>query len=234
MTADRNSYAAFWDRSYRTHYAKGARFRRPQDAETPSLQEFLAWDRLPPPPAALLDAGCGDGLNAVFLASRGYAVTGVDASAVSIRRAREHAGQKGADVRLVVGDVRDMSEFPDGSFALAIDNKTFHSLWTYEDRAGYLGELHRALRPNAAVFFRQNCAPAELRDEFGWREFLGRPIGPAVAPEDSDAPPNGPGIWPNSLGKYQEQLRRAGFTIAKAGFYKGDPEPVSVIWCLRE
>ena len=31
-----------------------------------------------------------------------------------------------------------------------------------------------------------------------------------------------------------ELLREAGFEIAKAVFYKSDPEPVSVIWCLRE
>jgi SAM-dependent methyltransferase len=188
---------------------------------------------VPRPPANALDAGCGDGLNAVFLATRGYRVTGIDASPVALERAREHTAGAGVDVSFVPGDVREMSKCLKDSFSLAIDNKTFHSLWSYEGRDRYLRELYGVLRPNAALFFRQCCAPAELRDEFGWTEFQGKPFDPALRPEDGDVPPDGPGVWPNSLPKYQEQLRHAGFKVERAVFYRGDPEPVSVVWCVR-
>ena len=34
--------------------------------------------------------------------------------------------------------------------------------------------------------------------------------------------------------RYQEQLRAAGFRVQMATFYKRDPEPVSVVWCVRD
>lgn len=54
-------YGEFWDNSYRSHYAGGLEFRRPLDAETPSLKEFLQWQQTPGAGARVLDAGCGVG-----------------------------------------------------------------------------------------------------------------------------------------------------------------------------
>ena len=233
MADPAKTYGEFWDYSFRSHYRRGLAFRRPQDAETPSLKAFLDWQRTPPPPARVLDAGCGDGRNAVFLAALGYEVTGIDASSVAVERAQTYADEQRVTVRFLRGDIRAMSCFPDATLAMAIDNKTFHALWTYEDRAAYLRELARVQRPGAALFFRQCCTPAELRDEFGWTEFLGKPIRPDAQPEDFDREPDSPGIWPNSMRKYERQLQRAGFSMAKAAFYKDDPEPVSVLWAVR-
>jgi len=233
MVAFDKTYGEFWDYSYGIHYARGLRFRRPQDGKTPSLKAFLRWQYVPPPGSAVLDSGCGDGLNAVFLASLGYSVTGIDVSLVALERAAEYAKERGLQVQFVQGDVRDMSQFRDETFAMCVDNKTFHSLWTSEDRARYLSELPRILRPSAPMFFRQNATPAELRDEFGWTKFLGKPIDSEATPENSDTPPDGPGIWPNSMKKYGQFLRDAGFTIADAFFCNDDPDPVSVVWCLR-
>ncbi len=43
---------------------------------------------LPPPPARLLDAGCGDGTVARWLAGLGYRVTAIDADPDAIAKAR--------------------------------------------------------------------------------------------------------------------------------------------------
>ena len=227
-------YADYWDGSYRAFYGTGQAFRRPQDARTSSLREFLRWEQVPGPRGHVLDVGCGDGLNAVFLASLGYEVTGIDVSPVALARARAHAHERGLDVRFVCGDVRAMPCFADGAFALAIDVKTFHSLWTFRDRSAYLAELRRVMCPGAVLFFRQNCRAVELRDEFGWREFLGKPITGRSDDPDVERQGGVGGIWPNSMATYKAQLREAGFGVPKAVFYKGDPEPVSVIWCIRE
>jgi SAM-dependent methyltransferase len=49
-------------------------------------------------PGTALDAGCGEGGSALWLAGRGWRVTGVDVSATALRRARAHAERLGGDV----------------------------------------------------------------------------------------------------------------------------------------
>lgn len=68
--------------------------------------------------AALLDVPCGEGRLAHELASRGYALTGVDISSDFLQEARSRATEKGLDIRW---ERRDMRELPwqrefDGAF----------------------------------------------------------------------------------------------------------------------
>lgn len=49
-------------------------------------------------PGTALDAGSGEGADAIWLAERGWRVTGVDISVVALERAAEHAAQAGAAV----------------------------------------------------------------------------------------------------------------------------------------
>jgi 2-polyprenyl-3-methyl-5-hydroxy-6-metoxy-1,4-benzoquinol methylase len=50
------------------------------------------------PPGEALDAGCGEGADAIWLASTGWTVTGVDVSAVALGRAAAHAAAEGVKV----------------------------------------------------------------------------------------------------------------------------------------
>ncbi|GEL18157.1 class I SAM-dependent methyltransferase [Pseudonocardia asaccharolytica] len=49
-------------------------------------------------PGTALDAGCGHGADAIWLASRGWRVTAVDIATTALRRAHEHAETLGADI----------------------------------------------------------------------------------------------------------------------------------------
>jgi 2-polyprenyl-3-methyl-5-hydroxy-6-metoxy-1,4-benzoquinol methylase len=49
-------------------------------------------------PGEALDAGCGEGADAIWLASRGWTVTGVDVSPVGLERAARHAADQGEQV----------------------------------------------------------------------------------------------------------------------------------------
>lgn len=55
-------------------------------------------------PRKVLDLGCGQGRNSVWLASQGHDVTGLDLSAVGIDQARELAARAGVEVRFEVCD----------------------------------------------------------------------------------------------------------------------------------
>ena len=46
-------------------------------------------------PGTAIDVGCGEGADAVWLAARGWQVTGVDVSGVALERAAEHAAEAG-------------------------------------------------------------------------------------------------------------------------------------------
>ena len=62
-------------------------------------------------PGMAVDVGCGEGADVVWLAERGWRVTGVDVSGVALERAQQHAGEAGLADRtswlqadLVAGD----------------------------------------------------------------------------------------------------------------------------------
>ncbi|MGI5372860.1 class I SAM-dependent methyltransferase [Streptomyces sp. CA-251387] len=69
-------------------------------------------------PGSALDLGCGEGADAVWLASRGWRVTGVDIAHTALERAASHAAEAGVSDRTawerhVLGET-----FPHGSFDL--------------------------------------------------------------------------------------------------------------------
>ncbi|PJJ54256.1 methyltransferase family protein [Mumia flava] len=69
-------------------------------------------------PGTALDLGCGEGADAVWLASRGWQVTGIDIAQVALDRAATHATDAGVAERItwerhVLGET-----FPDGSYDL--------------------------------------------------------------------------------------------------------------------
>jgi SAM-dependent methyltransferase len=55
-------------------------------------------------PGSAFDVGCGEGADAIWLARRGWRVTGVDISDVALGRAREAAERAGVSVEWICGD----------------------------------------------------------------------------------------------------------------------------------
>jgi SAM-dependent methyltransferase len=66
-----------------------------------------------------LDLACGEGRNAVWLAERGWRVTGVDFADVALAKARRLAAARGVEVEWVEADVRAW-EPPAGAFDLVV------------------------------------------------------------------------------------------------------------------
>lgn len=97
--------------------------------------------------ATLLDVPCGEGRLARELASRGYAVTGVDISSDFLRAARSMAAEKGLDIRWEQSDMRNLPwkhEF-DGAFCFG------GSFGYFEDEGNldFLRSVCRSLKPGA-------------------------------------------------------------------------------------
>jgi ubiquinone/menaquinone biosynthesis C-methylase UbiE len=98
----------------------------------------------------VVDVGCGTGENALYLASRGLEVVGVDAAATAIERALRKATQRGIAATFLVGDALAL-EGRGRTFDVAIDCGLFHT-FSDADRARYERSLHRTLRAGARYF----------------------------------------------------------------------------------
>ncbi|MBW0089180.1 class I SAM-dependent methyltransferase [Pseudonocardia sp. KRD-184] len=68
-------------------------------------------------PGRVLDVGCGEGADAVWLAGRGWEVTALDVSRVALDRAAEHAREAGVDVHWLHAGLLD-ADLPPGGFDL--------------------------------------------------------------------------------------------------------------------
>jgi SAM-dependent methyltransferase len=93
----------------------------------------------------VLDAGCGAGLHAGELISRGAAVTGVDVSGAMLAIARERLGP---DVPLHQADLSRPLAFPDSAFDLVLSSLVMHYLADWEPT---LREFHRVLVPRGRL-----------------------------------------------------------------------------------
>jgi cyclopropane fatty-acyl-phospholipid synthase-like methyltransferase len=88
----------FWDQRYRTpEYIFGT---EPNVFLASQVNRFKPKDRV-------LDVGCGEGRNSVWLAGLGCDVTGLDVSPLALDKARRLASGKGVAVQYVQTDIRD-------------------------------------------------------------------------------------------------------------------------------
>ncbi len=98
----------FWE----DHYAEHAGRRHPP---TPHLQELAKELH----PGTALDAGCGEGADAIWLATQGWRVTAVDVSRVAIEYATQAAQEASLDhpIEWLEADLAEWTP-PPGSFDL--------------------------------------------------------------------------------------------------------------------
>ena len=105
----------FWETAYQI--PTGSAFGKPS-AEIISLADTL------PPKASVLDLGCGEGRNSLFLAQRGFDVTAVDISTHGINKLSSLASEQGLALRTDVADMRSW-QF-DREFDLIVSHGCLH------------------------------------------------------------------------------------------------------------
>lgn len=144
---------------------------------------------------SVLDAGCGTGDTALFLAGRGCKVTGVDFLEVPIQRAQRKATEQGLQVTFLVKDTLTLKEWKE-RFDNVIDSGLFH-VFSDDDRRLYVEGLATVLKPGGRLFLMcfsdqepgtqgpRRVSKAELHAAFaaGWAIESIKPVQVEVRPD---------------------------------------------------
>ena len=136
MTIDRTTFESI--------YAGQPRWEigRPQKAFIDVADQFTG---------AMLDSGCGTGENALFFASRGHKVTGIDFLAEPITLAKRKATERGLTATFLVKDALMLRKWTE-RFDNVIDSGLFH-VFNDDDRRLYVAGLATVLKSCGRLFF---------------------------------------------------------------------------------
>lgn len=114
---------------------------------------------------SILDAGCGTGENALFFASKGHAVTGIDFLEGPITEAKAKAVERGLSATFLVKDALKIKEWTE-RFDNVIDSGLFH-VFSDPDRARYARGLETVLKPGGRLLLL--CFSDQVPGEVGPR-----------------------------------------------------------------
>lgn len=145
--------ATFWDQEY-----TNPEHLKLSDKESEDLAKFTRWlirrerTDLLTPPASVVDAGCGNGRNLIYLAKEfGLKGVGIDISSAAIAQAKR--ASMDLAIKYEVGNADDPLPTTNESQALALDMMTSHFL-DKDGRERLRDELFRSLVPGGYLFMK--------------------------------------------------------------------------------
>ncbi len=94
--------------------------------------------------SSVLDLGMGEGRNAIFLAQKGYQVTGIDLSSVAVKKAKSLAQERGVKLKTVVASALEY-DFAEKSFDAII-------CFYFVDR-NLIKKMKKWLKPQGIIIF---------------------------------------------------------------------------------
>lgn len=173
--------ATFWDQEY-----TDPKHLKLSSKESQDLAKFTRWlirrerQDLLTQKSSVLDVGCGNGRNLIFLAQEfGMKGVGLDISSAAISQAK-----KASSAHEIVYHVRSAEKLipiEDGTQALALDMMTSHFL----DKAGreqLRDELYRSLEPGGYLFIKTFLRDKDLHTERMIKEKPGPEEGSYIHP----------------------------------------------------
>ena len=94
-------------------------------------------------PCRVLDVGCGEGYISIYLASKGFNVTGIDISGNAVRLAKKHAQEVGIKCKFLRLDWKDIGSLP--KFDFIIDWRFLHEITDIDQRKKYVELVSKSL-----------------------------------------------------------------------------------------
>lgn len=100
-----------------------------------------------------LDLGCGPGNQSVFLAQKGFKVTGIDISPTAIKYAKENAKNANLEIDFIVADATDLSILKNKKFDLILDWANLHGI-PENLRDKYIKEISKHTKKGSKLILR--------------------------------------------------------------------------------
>jgi len=135
-----------WDRVYRSYPLEALPWElgRPRQVLVELVEKGIIKK------GKALDICCGAGTNTVYLAQKGFEVTGMDISSGAVEYARERAERAQVKIRFLVENFLRLP-FRDEEFDLVFDMGCFHHV-RVKDRAAFIKGVRRVLKTRGAYF----------------------------------------------------------------------------------
>ena len=135
----------------------------PWNIETPPSDLVELVDSGKVKPCKTIDLGCGAGNYAIYLANRGFTVTGMDISPTAIKIAKENAKKKGRNCNFLVANVLGILSEVKETFDFAYDWELLHHIFP-EQRRIYVENIYKLLNPGGKYL---TVCFSEKNTEFG-------------------------------------------------------------------
>ena len=137
--------------SYRTQYQKLYEAQEYYWGKEPAgfLNQLIAM-KPPRPGMKILDIGCGEGKDAVYMAKKGYTVTAFDLAESGIAKAQKLAAESGARLKLYVDDINTFQT--DERFDIVYSSGTLQYLQD-DQIANFFEKVQRMTNPHGLNFF---------------------------------------------------------------------------------
>jgi len=131
-----------WDAAYRGKQPPGWDTGRPATDLVKAVESGLL------KPCRAVDLGCGTGTNAIYLAGKGFQVTGIDVASTALAIAQKKAQEAGVEVRWLLADVLAPPRLE--PFELVFDRGCYHGV-RRQNAAAYVAAVRRLTTPDARV-----------------------------------------------------------------------------------
>ena len=149
-TSETNGGGELWDREYGTLKVIPSSTRALPSKPLVLFSEILNFEQM----HTVLDAGCGIGRNATYLAQKGCKVHAVDSSKIALKELDYAARKLGVWDRIVTYNCKLEGTFPFDTecFDLVLDSYVFCHFIDDGFRIAYRQELNRVTKPGGIVF----------------------------------------------------------------------------------
>jgi SAM-dependent methyltransferase len=178
----------FWDKEYS---AKRGEHLAMSTEPSEDLEKFTRWlerqygREFLNPLANVLDLGCGNGRNVVYLAENfGLRGTGYDISTQAIVEAKKlHAQVRGSlPLSFAVRSLKEGLPLPDDSQTIVLDMMVSHFL-SKDERKNLIKEIFRVLKPGGWLFMKTFLRDEDIHVERLLREYPADEAGSYIHPE---------------------------------------------------